>query len=104
MKQKVYSLFDKKANAYLTPVYFNEVGEASRMLATVVQTADNNISRYPEDFSLYQLGTFDQESGKLESLKQPLFVANAVEYKQTDKYSQTLGKKQGEQKNGDIKR
>lgn len=81
MKQKVYSLFDKKANAYLTPVYFSNAAEANRMLQTVVQTSDNNISRYPEDFVLYQLGEYDNSSGRFTSLDTPLFVSNATSYK-----------------------
>jgi hypothetical protein len=84
MKLRVYSIYDEKAQAYLEPVYFNHVGEVVRMFTSVVNNPKSNISLYPEDYTLYQLGEYDNVAGVFNNLKAPLFVARATDLKKVD--------------------
>lgn len=80
MRQKVYSVFDEKAMAYLQPFYFNHHGEALRSFERIVKTADTMVANHPSDFKLYHIGEFDNVSGKLSALNEPFFLANASDY------------------------
>lgn len=80
MKQKVYSIFDEKAQAYMRPFYFNHHGEALRAFQSSCSEKDGNLSKFPGDFKIYCLGEFEPISGKFTSYKEPIFLANATDY------------------------
>lgn len=68
MFKRMYCLFDSKANAHLNPVSFVNDGEAVRWFTTIINAKEEtNVSRYPKDFSLCYLGTFDDESGEFKN-------------------------------------
>ncbi len=81
MEKLVFSLHDEKANAYTQPFFLNQVGEALRALDQIVNSPDTNVNKYPEDFKLYQLGTFNDWDGTLTSLPTPQLVGNATDFK-----------------------
>lgn len=75
------SIFDKKIGRY-GPVY-NETNldTAKRQLSVLVNdaTSKDMITLFPSDFELYQLGTFNQESGVIDYKHE--FVCNLVDLK-----------------------
>ena len=79
MKLKIFSLFDEKAQAYNTPQYLKHPGEAIRMLQTTLSNKDSMVAQYPEDYSLYCLGTFDDNNGKIACTVEPELVIRATE-------------------------
>lgn len=82
MKTVVVALFDKKAKAFKTPFYVQQVELATRaMFGAVNATEPTDLTQYPEDFALYQLATYDDESGKFEQPPQPRFIAEALQFK-----------------------
>lgn len=78
MKIIVMSAFDKKAAVYLTPFFVAHVNVGIRAFANVANDVQSGIGRNPEDFSLWELGTFDDESGQFELYQQPSHVAEAA--------------------------
>lgn len=62
MITQIFSIYDKKAAAYLTPFFMRTKVEAMRAVAASVQ-ADSNFARYPEDFRLVALGAFNDVTG-----------------------------------------
>lgn len=81
MKMSVFAVYDEKAQAYANPFYFNFKGEAVRAFQDIATDPKSIISKHISDFSLYMLGTFDDRSGQLESLKVPEFIIKAVDFK-----------------------
>lgn len=80
MKVPVFSIRDLKAEAF-GPVFMqNTVGLASRMFGEMANSRDHSVGRHPDDFKLYQVGTFDDESGKLESLEPVRYVSTGSDY------------------------
>ena len=67
MKQRLYSIRDKKVG-YMQPVIRQNDAVAIRdFLATVSLSDDTSmLSLCPSDFDLYFVGIFDDESGELE--------------------------------------
>lgn len=83
MVKRIYSILDSKAGLFGPLMAFHRDGEAMRALdATVNSKQDSQISKHPEDFRLFFVGTFDEESGDFESHKPaPQFIAAADTFK-----------------------
>lgn len=64
MRIGVYSVFDRKSVAYGALLFFVNDDIAKRSMVEVMGER-NNISLYPDDFDMYHLGAFDNETGEL---------------------------------------
>lgn len=67
--RKVYSVFDKKTGSWDNPFTARTHGEAERMFSGALKDNQTLIGQYPEDFSLWHVGTFDPVSGIVGSEK-----------------------------------
>ena len=82
MLTKVMAAFDKKARTYLTPFFVAHEDIAVRALSNAVNGGGQEpIARNPEDFSLWLLGTFDDDSAKFSLTATPVHVVEAVALK-----------------------
>lgn len=82
MKLNIYCVHDSKGKAFVSPFYFPEVGQATRHFSDLVNEGKNIVSRHPEDYKLYHMGYFDDQAGVFESLKAPVWICDATDYKQ----------------------
>jgi len=62
MIHKIYTVYDHKAEAYLKPFYARTRGEAIRMFSESSNTVDHPFNKYPEDFTLFECGEWDDEN------------------------------------------
>lgn len=79
----VFSVRDSASEAFAPPFCQAAVGQAVRSFSDAVNTEDkgNALSTHPEDFILYQLGTFDDSTGLFHCSDQPGQLARAVDVK-----------------------
>lgn len=98
MKHKVFVIYDDKAKAYLTPFFLPEVGMAVRAFADCVNNPEHAFGRHPEDYTLFQLGEFNDSSGVIAVEGTLLCVAHAVELRRRveDAAQRVLPLEQGE--------
>lgn len=77
MKYVVVSVRDVAAKAYGRPMFVASVGQAIRSFQDEInrQSQDNVMYMHPEDFELFELGTFDEENGQFVNLDFPKSVA-----------------------------
>lgn len=68
MKLKVFSVFDSAARAFLPPFFMPESGQAHRAFVDGVNSNDHPWGKHPEDYALYHIGFFDDDTAKLESI------------------------------------
>jgi len=80
---KMYSIRDSKAEVYNTPFYQRSHGEAERAFTQLVGDDKSTVSKFPEDYDLYYLGTWDDQTGKGEVLDTPQHVVKAINVKKT---------------------
>lgn len=68
MKIQVYAIRDSATAAFGTPLFMMAKGQALRMLQDELarKAPDNQFANHPADFELFELGTFDSESGLFE--------------------------------------
>lgn len=76
MIQNVYTIKDAKTNAFANPFYSVNDATAIRSFEQAAADPNTTISQFPEDFSLYKLGTFTDESGQFTLEETPKFIAN----------------------------
>ncbi len=68
MEQRVFSVYDSKTEAYMRPFYALTVGEAVRIFVDAVGDKTSMFSRHPGDFTLFEIGKFDDAVGTLDSV------------------------------------
>lgn len=78
MNINAYSVKDSKSGTFGNPFYAQNDALASRSFEQASNDPQTTINAYPEDFSLYRIGNFDDQSGEFTSEKQPQFITNAV--------------------------
>lgn len=58
--QKIFSIYDSKAGAYMTPFFLPSVAHATRQLADLLLSNQASpFSDYPEDFTLMEIGEWN---------------------------------------------
>ena len=81
MVLKIFAIRDQKAEVYNTPFYQHSHGEAERNFKTLVNDGKSTVSQYPEDFDLYYLGDYDDNTGLVKSLDTPQHIVKAIALK-----------------------
>lgn len=75
---KVFTVLDTKAQAYLPPFYIPNEDVAKRAMQQCLMDPNHAFAMSPQDYQLYILGEFDQETGKFTLLDGPTHVVNLV--------------------------
>lgn len=77
MKVQIVAVRDRAMDAFMRPFFVPTIGMAVRSFQDEVnrRASDNPMNAHPEDYDLYALGTFDEETGRFEQLEQPKMVA-----------------------------
>ena len=80
MIHRIFTVYDKKAAAYLIPYYAKTIGMGERLFMDAVNAKDSDFSRHPGDYTLFELGFYDDETGKFEQTKDhPAEMLSAVQ-------------------------
>ena len=74
----MYAVYDSQAEAAMRPLFFERDAVAVRWFTGAVHDEANQMGRTPEDFTLYRLGDFDDESMLVEGVD-PVRVINGLE-------------------------
>ena len=92
MKLKVYSLYDIKAQIYLSPRYYHNQPHAMRMFEIEHRQNQSVVGMYPHDFQIMELGEFDDNFGTFDVHKKPIAVCTIGDiFDLTAKKEQTNG-------------
>lgn len=84
MKILVFSVYDSKAEAYLKPFFAPTIGLALRSMQAAVSDDQHEFCKYPGDYTLFQIGTYRDETGQLEPNPQGhVSLGTALEIKST---------------------
>lgn len=76
---KIYSIFDEKAQVFNTPFTEHNENTAIRSFTNLCLDGTGMVSKYPEDFKLYHIGDFDVVKGIITALPVPEFVVSAMQ-------------------------
>lgn len=79
MKLILFSVRDEKVEAFLPLIQARARGEATRMFVQACTTSDHQFAKAAGDYTLYELGVFDDVSGQVVSNSEPLRIMNGFE-------------------------
>ncbi len=65
MKVQIYAIFDQCSGIYEKPFFSTADALVKREFQDVAMDAESKLSKHPEHYSLWRLGTFDDNTGKL---------------------------------------
>jgi hypothetical protein len=79
MYQVIVAVKDTAAQAFGRPIFVPAIPVALRSFRDEVNRKDSteDLARHPEDFELYELGSFDDSTGVIELTNPPRLVARA---------------------------
>lgn len=78
MKKLVFSVRDQKAELFMDPFVCVAPGVATRSFTAAVNQAGHDFNRFPEDYSLWRLGEYDDVTGELVAAQPPVHVVAAI--------------------------
>lgn len=79
MLHKIFAVYDSKTGAYCAPFFLKARGEALRSFIDTAQGNDTLISKHPEDFTLFELGEYDDLTASFKIHPSPVSLGVAVE-------------------------
>jgi hypothetical protein len=77
---KIYCVYDCKVEAFGTPFFFKTKGEAIRGFSEIANDIKTQIGKYPADFTLFEMGDYDEQKGKFNIYSAPISLATAIEF------------------------
>lgn len=78
MKLLIYSIRDEKGKLYNNPFFKHNERDARFDFRRLVNDKKSLPGQYPDDFDLYELGIYDDQTGTFESHKTPRHIEKAV--------------------------
>ncbi len=84
MNQKIFTIYDSKAKAYLTPFFLHQEGMALRIFTDCINDTVHQFGKHPEDYTLFLLGSWSDEKAKF-LINNPIALATGIELVNPDK-------------------
>jgi hypothetical protein len=81
---KIFSIRDSKAEIFHQPFYQKSHGEAERTFHQLCNDPKSTLFQFPEDFDLYYVGEYNDQSGVFKPLNTPQHVSKAISNKKPD--------------------
>jgi len=79
MKAFLFTVYDSASGRYLEPFFAPTVEFAMREFKTAVNTDGHQFAKYPADYTLFTLGTFDGATGLLDT-REPTSLGVALTF------------------------
>ncbi len=71
MRMEMFSIFDLKSLAFVTPFFLNNTAMALRAFNDCATDKNHMFNKHPEDYVLYRIGAFDDATAGLEVCSPP---------------------------------
>lgn len=87
MPHIIVAVRDRQLNAFMRPFTAQTRGQAIRAFRDEVNRHESELNAHPEDYELYELGTFDEATGKItghDSQPQLALATNLIEQPRLD--------------------
>lgn len=81
MNLEIFAIYDRVAEAYSQPFFTHNENIAMREFGKWVNTPDTQYYNHPNDYSLYHLGNFDDNTAAFEIKAEPTRIAVAMDLK-----------------------
>lgn len=80
MNVKMFTIYDRVAKLHNSPFCFNTIGQALREFTTLANNPQSTIGQHPEDYTLLEIATFDDNTGLVLPYDKPHLIGSANQY------------------------
>lgn len=80
IKLSLFSVYDSAAKVWFPPFVAQTVEVALRNFRMTVNSPESNFNRFPEDYALFLVGEFDQETGMIVGTPAPQSLGVAITF------------------------
>lgn len=81
---KMFTVKDIKGDIYMQPFFVRTTALAIREIEQATNNPESIFNKYPEDYSLYEIGEFDQETAEVNLHDDLVKLCNCSELKKPD--------------------
>lgn len=82
MQIKIFCVHDSKAEAFMNPFYSPTAGTAIRMFTASANNPEHEFGKYSEDYTLFELGSWDEDNATFDLHETPRSLGLALQYKE----------------------
>lgn len=83
MLKKMFTVYDSASKTYMTPFFMNTTGEAIRAFEDTTRDENSLIAKHPADYTLFEIGTYEDTAALFTHQDAPINLGCAVEYAPT---------------------
>lgn len=77
MKAMLFAVHDSKTEAFMPPFVASTPGEAERNFRNACSDPESTLHKFPQDFNLYLVGSWNNQAGLVEATIPPVFICAA---------------------------
>ncbi len=81
---KIFAVYDSKAETHLLPAFIKNSADALRGFADAANNPEHPFCKYPADYTLFELGTYDEDAATFVIHEAKLNLGLALEYVKKD--------------------
>jgi len=85
MLLKIFTIYDSKTEAYMSPFFNQSTGGALRSFEEACRDENSTFHKYPSDFTLFEIGSFDDNTAQIQFHDAKISLGSANEYTPTKK-------------------
>lgn len=94
MKQYLYAIYDSKVKTWGPPQMIMNKGAATRSWTEAANDPQLTISKYPSDFTMFEIAEYDLQTGSISVYQTPVSLGVATQFLKEPSESPTLPFKQ----------
>lgn len=87
---KVFAVYDSAGQAYIPPWYVPTTGLAIRSFTTAANNPDHDFCKHGADYTLFEIGTFDDNTGRIDMYAAYVSLGKALEFNENWRASKTV--------------
>jgi len=80
MITRIFAVYDSKAASFMTPYFAMNQGLGIRSFVHLARDPNSYVSSFPTDFSLFELGQIDMESGIISNHEHAINLGQAAAF------------------------
>lgn len=82
MIMTVFAIYDSGVSTWMVPIFARNKGEIMRSFIEAVNNPESKFFKHPADYTLFEIGTWDDDKCVFDLLKTPVRLGVAIEYLQ----------------------
>lgn len=76
---KIFTIYDQKAGAYLTPFFLPRAAQAERTFKDCVDSDSHQFGQHPEDYTLLEIAEFDDSTATIDTHGIPVTIITGLQ-------------------------